>query len=178
MKRPGFVFVALAVLGASAPWHPSWEAALAPKGEPGPPFVIEGRVLDAGKHPLGDVLVTAYHADDHGYGPSGPSHPRLTGTLRTGALGEYRFRSVLPGIGEGSPHIHFRIGGRRACTLFLCRAVGAGSDTMFARMPLILNIDQLPTRGVAGMIDFRAYVWPDTGRGFRCTWDVPFDELH
>src|SRR5258705_454335 len=134
MRKPGLVLVALAALGASAPASsPSWWVALAPNGEPGPRFVLEGRVLDSGKRPLQDVRVTAYHADDHGYGPNGPRHPRLTGSLRTNALGEYRIRSVLPGIGEGSPHIHFRLTGSdgryRVCTLFLCRAVGAGSDT-------------------------------------------------
>jgi hypothetical protein len=180
MRKSGVVLGAMAALGASAPWKPGWDAALAPKGEPGPPFVLEGRVLDAGRRPLPDILVTAYHADDHGYGPDGPRHPRLTGTLRTSVLGGYRFHSALPGIGEGSPHIHFRLKGpdgrTRSCTLFLCRAVGAGSDTTFAHVPLILDIEKLTRPNEAGLSGFYAYVWPDTGTGFRCTWDIPFDE--
>ena len=147
MKRPWLALIALAGIGASTPaTSPSWWAALAPKGEPGPPFVLEGRVLDSGKRPL-----------------------------------QYRIRSVLPGIGEGSPHIHFRLTGPdgryRVCTLFLCRSSGAGSDTTFARLPQMLNIDDQPVFE-AGIADFYAYTWPDTAGVYRCTWDIPFDVVH
>ena len=175
MNPPGILLLALAAFGASAPsGTPSWEVTLAPKGEPGSPFVLEGRVLGAGGRPMRDVLVHVYHADDHGtYGPRGPSPARLSGMLRTNVLGGYRIHTILPGNAEGIPHLHFELAGPnakyRAGHLTLCRAVGAGSDTSFAHLPQMLSLEE--------QTGFWAYVRPDTAGGYRCMWDIPFEEL-
>ena len=164
----GIVLLALAAIGASAPSSaPSWFLALAKKGEPGAPLVVEGRVLDSHGRPIGDALLHVYHADASGTYGHGYKEARLAGTLRTNALGAYRIRTVLPGLGEGNPHIHFRLtppnGAPRVGTLWLCRAMGPGSDTTFARL---LELPSLEGRPDA------AYVWPDTAGGYRCTWDI------
>jgi protocatechuate 3,4-dioxygenase beta subunit len=160
----------IAALGASAPaGGPSWDLALAAKDEPGSRFVLEGRVLDAAGHPMHDVLIHVYHADDQGkYHAS-----RLSGMLRTNVLGGYRIRTVLPGIAEGIPHLHVELAGPNAQyrfgTLTLCRDAGAGSDTSFAHLPQMLSLKE--------QTGFWAYVRPDTARGYRSTWDIPFDSL-
>lgn len=51
--------------------------------------------------------------------------------------------------------------------LTLCRAVGAGSDTTFARLPQILD---LPS-------ELWAYVRRDANGAFHCQWDLPFDRV-
>jgi len=151
----------------------AWDLELAPAGEPGTPFVLEGRVMDSkGSRPVRDALVHVYHADDAGqYSRSGASGPRLSGTLRTNVLGGFRIRTVLPGSGEGSPHMHFEIAGPgadyRALTFSLCRAEGAGSDTTFARLP---QMPSLPSEGAW------ANVRRDAQGVFRCRWDLPFDK--
>jgi len=168
MRPRGLVLLALVAMGARAPLGaPSWFLELAPKGEPGPRLVIEGRVLDNHGRPVSDVLLHVYHADASGTYGHGYREARLAGTLRTNALGAYRIHTVLPGLGEGSPHIHYRLtpedGMSRVGTLWLCRAMGAGSDTTFAHLMEVPSID--------GRSD-QAYVWPDTAGGFHCTWDI------
>jgi len=167
--------IAAAAIGAAAPpGTPSWEATLAPRGEPGVPFVFEGRVLGTGDRPMRDVLVYAYHADDSGnyLWPRG-GRPKISGMARTNVLGAFRLHSVLPGRAEGFAHIHFELAAPgadyRAVTLNLYRAVGAGSDTSFAHLDQMLS----PPTGVM----YWAYVIPDTGGGYRCTWDIPFGKL-
>ena len=159
---------------AATPGPPSWEVDLAPAGERGSPFVIEGRVIGTGNRPLRDVLVYAYHADDQGiYMRRGKSQPHLSGMLRTNVMGGYRIRTVLPGLVEGNPHVHFELAGPgaqyRAVALSLCRLVGAGSDTSFAHMPQMLS---LPSGS-----GHWAYARPDTAGGYRCDWDIPFGAL-
>jgi len=173
-RHPWVVLLAAATLGAAAPSRPpSWETDLAPKGEPGRPFVMEGRVIGAADHPLRDVLVYVYHADDRGdYTRAGEKKPRLSGMLRTNVLGGYRVRTVLPGMAEGIPHIHFELAAPgaqyRAVAVSLCRAVGAGSDTSFAHLPQMLTVSA---------VGHWAYVRPDTVGGYVCTWDIPFGAL-
>jgi hypothetical protein len=151
--------------------HVGWDLQLAPPGERGEPFVLEGRVMGAnGSRPLRDVLVYVYHADDRGlYSEGGESHPRLAGMLRTSVLGGYRVRTILPGTAEGVPHLHFELAAPgseyRALTLILCRAVGPGSDTAFQRLPQMLT---LPGSSWA-------YVYRDIQGVFQCKWDLPFD---
>jgi hypothetical protein len=149
---------------------PSWELALAPPGEPGEPFVLEGRVLGGdGSRPIRDALVYAYHADDAGrYSIRGEDDARLGGMLRTNVLGGYRLRTVLPGMAEGNPHVHFIVQGPgndyRMLTVNLCRRSGAGSDSAFARLPWMLT---LPSGNWA-------YVQKDLRGIFRARWDLPF----
>src|SRR2546425_9515471 len=104
MKHRGIALLALAAIAASAPaGSPSWE------------IVVEGRVIDAQGRPMRDVLVYAYHADDHGnYTRGGEGKPRLSGMLRANVLGGFRVRTVLPGLAEGIPHIHFELAAPRA----------------------------------------------------------------
>jgi hypothetical protein len=167
--------IAAAASGASAPsGAPSWEVSLAPPGEPGVPFVIEGRVLGAGDRPLRDVVVYAYHADAAGdYFRRGEKKPKLSGMLRTNVLGQFRIRTVLPGLAEGIPHIHFELAAPgadyRAVTVSLARKVGAGSDTSFSHLPQMLSLDRSSGHW--------AYARPDTARGYRCDWDIPFGAL-
>ena len=174
MKHRGIALLALAAIAASAPaGSPSWEIALAAKGEPGSPLVVEGRVIDAQGRPMRDVLVYAYHADDHGnYTRGGEAKPRLSGMLRTNVLGGFRVRTVRPGLAEGIPHIHFELAAPRAqyraVAVSLCRAVGAGSDTSFAHLPQMLT--------VSGFGHW-AYVRPDSAGGYVCNWDIPFGAL-
>src|SRR5437867_3656342 len=111
MRRSWLALLAAGAVGAAAPSRsPSWEIALAPKGERGAQLVIEGRVHGVGGHPMRDVLVYVYHADDQGnYTRGGEKKPRLSGMLRTNVLGGYRVRTVIPGMSEGIPHIHFEL---------------------------------------------------------------------
>lgn len=93
--------------------------------------------------------------------------------LRTNVVGGYRIRTVLPGVAEGIPHVHFQLAGPgadyRSVTLTLCRIMGAGSDTSFAHLPQMLSIQS--------QTGYWAYVRPDTAGGYRCTWDIPFGAL-
>ena len=155
----------------TGPKSPGWDLALTPPGEPGAPFVIEGRVMGGdGSQPLRDVLVHVYHADARGdYSGPGESRPRLSGMLRTNVLGRFRVRTVLPGKAEGIPHVHFEVAGPvsdyRVVALNLCRRNGAGSDSTFARLPQMLT---LPTDGNW------VYVHRDPHGVFVCRWDLPF----
>lgn len=138
-----FTAVAAYTNAATAPgaWKPSWEARIAPAGEPGAPFVMDGRVLSfPDSQPLPHVRVRAYHADTHGrYRADGPG-----GTFVSGDHGEYRIRSVFPGLAEGEPHVHFQFAGAdgspQLYTVTFARRRGAGSDTTFARLSYLLQL--------------------------------------
>lgn len=156
---------------AAVPRSTKWDLQLAPPGEPGVPFVLEGRVVGTDGRPLHDLLVNVYHTDDSGkYDWPRGGQPRLSGKLRTNVLGGYRVRTVLPGVAEGASHVHMELAdpreGYRAITLSFCRLVGAGSDKRFAQLSQML---ELPVNG------FWAYVRPDTV-GYRCDWDVPYEK--
>jgi Dioxygenase len=95
----------------------TWDIVVAPANEPGEPFELTGRVLNAAdRKPLADVSVYVYHADLRGrYNAKGDEsgEPRLCGVLRTNARGEYRVRTKLPGGYDGYlPHVHFEYWGR------------------------------------------------------------------
>ena len=95
----------------------SWEARIAPPGEPGDPLVVSGQVFDpAGTAPVAGVLVYAYHTDIKGlYTPSGAQRPpRLQGWARTDAQGRYEFTTIRPAPypGNGPPaHVHLYLSG-------------------------------------------------------------------
>jgi protocatechuate 3,4-dioxygenase, beta subunit len=94
----------------------SWQARIAPAGEPGEPLVISGQVLDpSGLHAVPNIVVYAYHTDIKGlYTPSGARPPRLRGWARTDAEGRYEFRTIRPAPypGDGPPaHVHFYLSG-------------------------------------------------------------------
>jgi hypothetical protein len=86
----------------------SWQARIAPAGEPGEPLVISGQVFDpSGLHAVPNIVVYAYHTDIKGlYTPSGAARPpRLRGRARTDAEGRYEFRTIRPAPypGDGPP---------------------------------------------------------------------------
>jgi protocatechuate 3,4-dioxygenase beta subunit len=95
----------------------SWQARIAPSGEPGEPLVVSGQVFDpSGVKPVEGVVVYAYHTDIKGlYTPSGAQRPpRLQGWARTDADGRYEFRTIRPAPypGNGPPaHVHFYLSG-------------------------------------------------------------------
>lgn len=81
---------------------------LAPPGEPGERFELEGRVLARSGNGLPGVRIYAYHADAHGL--YGKRYPRLAGVLRTDASGHFRLRTVFPGsYGGYAAHVHFEV---------------------------------------------------------------------
>jgi hypothetical protein len=99
-----------------APWRrpaTGFEVHLAPDGEPGGKFVMEGVLWSRDdRTPLAGALLFAYHADHSGwYARPGArnAYPRLAGTLRTDARGRFRLVSVLPGMYDGPSHVHFEL---------------------------------------------------------------------
>lgn len=80
---------------------------------------LSGRVMRANGNPVGDALVEIWQANafgDYAYRGSTVSDPNFQGfgTVRTGADGAYRFRTVKPkyygsGGSRRTPHIHFRV---------------------------------------------------------------------
>jgi hypothetical protein len=135
----------LAPAAAPAPtsWHPASDLVLVPPHEPGVPLLIEGRVL-ADTVPLVGAKLHAYQQDASGRYSWKPGAPnRLAGDLVTGPEGRFRIRTVVPGLAEGSPHLHLSIegprGGSTRLTLALCRTHGAGTDSAFARFPLFVT---------------------------------------
>lgn len=97
----------------------TWQARIAPAGEPGEPLVVTGQVFDpSGQKPVAGVVVYAYHTDAQGYyrrdGDPWHDPPRLRGWARTDAQGRFRFRTIRPAPypGRSIPaHIHFHLWG-------------------------------------------------------------------
>jgi protocatechuate 3,4-dioxygenase beta subunit len=72
---------------------------------------MSGRVLDADGTPAAGVHLYVYHADGQGeYALPAQVFNRIAGVLRTNDRGEYRFRSILPGVYAGTGgHVHFEV---------------------------------------------------------------------
>jgi protocatechuate 3,4-dioxygenase beta subunit len=94
-------------------------------GTPERALELEGAVVTASGRPVVDALIEIWHADPCGHyrHPSCPTVGDVAqgfrgyGALRTGASGNYRFRSVVPGpyAQNGlhrAPHIHVQITAR------------------------------------------------------------------
>lgn len=148
---------------------PRWELALA--GADSGTLVIEGRVLGVDGKPARDLRVHVYHADRHGNYSAGPGGEMFhSGLLRTNVLGQFRVFTDLPGMAEGSPHVHFEVElpGRRyrVIPLNLARPAGAGSDTRYGRLPWMVSLSDTI---------FWAYVTPRSGGSYRCRWDLRLD---
>jgi protocatechuate 3,4-dioxygenase beta subunit len=88
---------------------------------------LSGRVLDTGGSPIKDAVVEIWQSDVHGayINSRSPNRESLDrnfqgfGTFQTAASGEYRFRTVKPGIYEGrTRHIHVKVkkGGQELLT--------------------------------------------------------------
>jgi hypothetical protein len=94
------------------PWTrpTTWDVALAAPEEPGPRFVMTGRVIGPDSLPAAGVCLYVYHADSKGqYLRPGQTFNRIAGVLRTNQRGEYRIRSIMPGMYEGPGHVHFEV---------------------------------------------------------------------
>ena len=110
---PGLLFFYV----ASGADEPSWSATLTSPTEPGEPLLVTGTVYGPdGTTPAAGVELYAYHTDAEGlYSETNDNtHPRLKGTVRTGADGRYELRTIKPAPypGGGVPaHIHYRISG-------------------------------------------------------------------
>ncbi|HYE79718.1 MAG TPA: hypothetical protein VEI97_17160 [bacterium] len=83
--------------------------------EPGPPLVIDGRLVDPVGNPIAGALVYAYHTDQTGlYGNEGSGfdptqHNRLFGYVRTGSEGAFQLTTVRPASypsGTNPQHVH------------------------------------------------------------------------
>ena len=123
------------------PWTQptTWDIQIAPPDEPGPRFEMSGRVLGADSIPQRGVHLYVYHADSVGwYAHRGQKFNRIAGVLATNDRGEYRFRSILPGVYEGThPHVHIEVwkGAHPASSTFfnLVLAQG-GADWSYGRL--------------------------------------------
>jgi protocatechuate 3,4-dioxygenase beta subunit len=123
------------------------------------PIQLEGMVLSRSCKPLSNVLLDLWHADENGdYDNSGF---RYRGHLRSDAAGNYRFRTIMPGLYPGrTRHYHFKVQAAQQPILttqlyfpneprneiddfyspeLLMRITG-GSATSVARFDFILNI--------------------------------------
>jgi Dioxygenase len=94
------------------PWTrpKTWDIAIARDDEPGPRFIMSGRIFGLDSLPARGVDVYVYHADIQGfYARKRGQFNRLAGVLRTNDRGEYRFRSALPGTYESKAHVHLEV---------------------------------------------------------------------
>lgn len=110
-------------------WLKSWEEAnknkpesivansrIAPEGEPGIPFKIQGEVYEPNGSPAEGVVVHAYHRDmegfDFGPGDNTTSTWRLQGWARTDEEGRFQFKTIRPSadhLGREGAHIHLTL---------------------------------------------------------------------
>ncbi len=97
--------------------NPPWQMTISPQNEPGDALQVSGTVYGPdGKTPIAGATVYVYHTDIRGYyshdSRSGSSNPRIKGTMRTNAEGQYAYRSIRPGPYPGSrvpAHIHYLV---------------------------------------------------------------------
>lgn len=94
-----------------------WQMTISPQNEPGDALQVSGTVYGPdGKTPIAGATVYVYHTDIHGNyshdSRSGSSNPRIKGTMRTNAEGQYAYRSIKPGPYPDSrvpAHIHYLV---------------------------------------------------------------------
>lgn len=146
-----------------------WDVEMAPSDEPGDRLIVSGAIYHSGHlGPLAGVTMYAYHQDSKGnYFLAGQesSGPRLCGILRTDSLGRYCLRTVMPGGGEGNPHIHIEVWGkgieRQELVLNL---PGRGSRAPTIQSPSLpwgpLRANELP------------HVTRDSNGVYHCAWDI------
>jgi protocatechuate 3,4-dioxygenase beta subunit len=133
----------------SRPDTVSWVVTLAAPDEPGERFILQGRVLDSGRGPVGGAAMHVYHADSAGaYARRLDAPPRLAGDLRTAADGHYEVHTVLPGGYDGPPHVHVSV-----------RPRGGGPQSFTVNIPM-----PVPPRTSAR-----------TGRPARIDWLAPVE---
>ena len=99
------------------PERPDWRTTIASASEPGERLEMSGRVLRPdGKTPAPGVILYVYHTDATGHYTPAPGstgdarrHGRLRGWMRTGASGEYEFKTIRPApypSRDNPAHIH------------------------------------------------------------------------
>ncbi len=162
--------------GYVLPWNrePTGDRVDLAPGEPGPRFVLSGRVYDVdGRTPLGHARMYVYHADAQGnYArPGDPADiPRLAGVLRTSARGEFFIHSVLPGVAEGPPHIHVRISSDEESRVTMVNLVPYPGTVM----PRGWSHVEPHYRAVN---PFMAVVARDSSGGYRAVHDFKYDGM-
>ncbi|MGB2818738.1 MAG: intradiol ring-cleavage dioxygenase [Burkholderiaceae bacterium] len=117
----------------------------------GVPLYLTGRVVDRRGAALANAAVEIWQCDAHAvyHHPDGGSESQRDpafqgyGVARTGAAGDFHFRTIRPVAYPGrTPHIHIRVqtsGGQVLATqLYLPNEAGNGSDFLFRR----LNADE------------------------------------
>jgi protocatechuate 3,4-dioxygenase beta subunit len=99
-----------------APADASSTGRVAPAGEPGPPLMVTGVVVDANGAPVPGVSLYIYQTDAEGYygvkPQSDSANPRLKLFLRSDARGAFSFGTIRPGAYPNSRapgHIHFEV---------------------------------------------------------------------
>lgn len=136
----------------------SWEARIAPAGEPGEPLVLEGVVRDAGGAPAAGIVVYAYHTDAGGIyprdpdppGPDARRHGRLRGWAETDGEGRYRFLTLRPGGYPGTSipeHVHMHVLESGRCSYWI-------DDVNFTDDPRLTAAERrrAPGRGGSGVV--------------------------
>jgi catechol 1,2-dioxygenase len=86
---------------------------ITPSGATGAPLIVQGQVFSACDTILKDALVEIWNANDNGEYDTTQEF-NFRGSYQTGADGNYRFRTIIPGryLNGGTfrpSHIHFRI---------------------------------------------------------------------
>jgi hypothetical protein len=168
--------LALACTAAAPPnsWHPRSIVDLTPPGEPGEPLVVTGLVVsNLDGAPLANVHLHLYQQDAHGHYSNRPDGPnRLAGDIVSAPNGGYVIHTIVPGLAEGSPHIHCQALGTvmqpvLPITISFCRTHGAGSDTVFERLPYFASVPKSNPTGYWARVERAANI------GFVCYFNLP-----
>ncbi|MDH7446198.1 dioxygenase family protein [Aquimarina sp. 2201CG14-23] len=90
---------------------------------PGIPTVVSGKVYTKDKQPVSNAKIEIWHADDAGAYHTDrnfyfPRQTTLSGCILTNAAGEYKIRTIRPGIyGYRARHFHYKISAEGHTTL-------------------------------------------------------------
>jgi protocatechuate 3,4-dioxygenase beta subunit len=101
-----------------APTDLSWNTVVTSRSEPGEPMEISGTIYQTdGVAPAEGVGLFIYHTDASGHynKDDEPSRPQIRGWMKTGADGQYNFRTIKPAPYPGKTipaHIHAHLYGR------------------------------------------------------------------
>ncbi|WP_109302170.1 hypothetical protein [Aquimarina sp. AU474] len=93
------------------------------KNLPGIPTMISGKIYNKNNQPISGAHIEIWHADDAGaYHTDGnfyfPSQSTLSGYSITNTQGEYKVKTIRPGVyGYRARHFHYRISAKGYTTL-------------------------------------------------------------
>ncbi len=93
------------------------------KNLPGIPTLITGKIYNKNNQPVSNAHIEIWHADDAGaYHEDGnfyfPSQSTLSGYYITDASGEYKVKTIRPGVyGYRARHFHYKISAKGYMTL-------------------------------------------------------------